>query len=113
MRRLKIRTTERGNEEDESSNNYEDTNMKIQDHPMSQWHTKFIWMFPIRVNGEFIWFKNVWRIAHEASWDGDGGWIWWYLPIETDMTALQVRAKLEDNANYCYGYPNWILGVPE
>ena len=87
--------------------------MKIEDHPMSQWHKKFIWLFPIRINGQVIWFDYVWRVANEASWDGEGGWIWEYLPIDTDITALQVRAKLEGKANYYYGYSNRILGEPE
>jgi len=72
------------------------------------WHRWFAW-HPIKIGGRIIWFNHVLRIAHPASYDGDCGWIWQYLPIETDIIALQVRARLEGKDDYYYGYDGFLF----
>ena len=82
--------------------------MKWEDRWENTWHKWFAW-YPIKINGQFIWFDYVWRTAHLASYDGDGGWIWHYLPGDTDIVPLRVRGKLEGKEDYYYGHPNWLF----
>lgn len=79
----------------------------------NKWHQWFAW-FPVRLvvgkhlglEEKFFWFTKVWRIAHPASYDGEGGWCWWYLPPTVDIEAIKKQSQEEGKELYMYGGPD-------
>ena len=64
-----------------------------------KWHKWFAW-YPIEIDSKRYWLKSVWRIADKASYDDYGGYIYRYLPLNTeyrtldDIKAMEVREIL-------------------
>ena len=79
----------------------------------TKWHQWFAW-FPIRLrvgniiglDEKWFWLTRVWRIAHPASFDGEGGWVFWYLPPATDIEEVKKQAREENKEDYLYGSPD-------